>query len=283
MADNYLENKMEEHRRGGTARHYRPQLTPTGNRPGVLSVKFPPRRVFVSGGASGIGKAIVKAFVNAGCRVAFCDIDIKNGNKTAQATGARFYPADVADAAALCGCMEKIAEAWGDIDIVVNNAGVSAFKPLSECTIADFDHIIDVNLRPVFISGKFLQSLRSKQPTPNPYGRIINIASTRAFMSEADTEAYSASKGGIVALTHALMMSLAPLGITVNSISPGWIETGDYTALTPDEHNQHPSRRVGRPDDIAQLCLWLAMEQNNFVNGENIVVDGGMTRKMQYI
>lgn len=283
MADNYLENKMEEHRRGGPARHYRPQITPTGNRPGVLTIKFPPRRVFVTGGASGIGKAVVTAFMNAGCRVAFCDIDQKNGSLTAQATGARFYPADVADPEVLQACLKKVAADWGDVDIIVNNAGISDFKPLAECTVADFDNILNVNLRPVFITAKFMQSIRMSQPAPNPYGRIINIASTRAFMSEAGTEAYSASKGGIVALTHALMMSLAPLGITVNSIAPGWIETGDYEALPPAEHEQHPSRRVGRPDDIAQLCIWLAMEQNNFVNGENIVVDGGMTRKMQYI
>jgi NAD(P)-dependent dehydrogenase (short-subunit alcohol dehydrogenase family) len=101
-------------------------------------------------------------------------------------------------------------------------------------------------------------------------------------MSETGTEAYSASKGAIASITHALMMSFAPLGVTVNAISPGWIECGDYDALSSEDHLQHPSRRVGRPEDIARACLYLALPDNDFVNGENLVIDGGMTRKMIY-
>lgn len=102
-------------------------------------------------------------------------------------------------------------------------------------------------------------------------------------MSEAGTEAYSASKGAIASLTHALMMSYSGTGVTVNAISPGWIETGDTTALSAADHVQHPSGRVGVPDDIARTCLWLALPDNDFVNGENIIIDGGMTRKMIYV
>ena len=131
MADNYLEKKMDEHVRG-VRPSYRPKITPSGNRPGVMSVKFPPRRVFVTGGASGIGASIVKAFCDAGCRVAFCDIDVKGGNATAQRTGSQFHPVDVADAAALEACMDRLLSSWGDIDVVVNNVGVSRFTPLTE-------------------------------------------------------------------------------------------------------------------------------------------------------
>ena len=283
MADNYLENKMEQHRLGSDVRHYRPRLSPTGQKPGTLTMKFPPRRVFVTGGATGIGKAIVTTFRNAGCQVAFCDIDQQAGNRTAQATGARFYHTDVADSRALENCMQAITKLWGDIDIIVNNAGISEFKPLEECSTDDFCRVIAVNLLPVFTTARFIARHRDTLEPSNPYGRIINIASTRALMSESGTEAYSASKGGIVALTHALMMSLADRHITVNCISPGWIETGDYDNLTQADHDQHPSRRVGMPDDIARMCVWLAMEENGFINGENIIIDGGMTRRMQYI
>ena len=121
---------MDEHVRG-VRPSYRPKITPSGNRPGVMSVKFPPRRVFVTGGASGIGASIVKAFCDAGCRVAFCDIDVKGGNATAQRTGSQFHPVDVADAAALEACMDRLLSSWGDIDVVVNNVGVSRFTPLT--------------------------------------------------------------------------------------------------------------------------------------------------------
>lgn len=113
-------------------------------------------------------------------------------------------------------------------------------------------------------------------------GSIVNIASTRAFMSEADSEAYAASKGGIVALTHALAASFAPDNIRVNCISPGWIETGDYGKLRDQDHKQHFSGRVGKPEDIARACLYLTSQGNEFINGTNLIIDGGMIRKMIY-
>jgi hypothetical protein len=113
-------------------------------------------------------------------------------------------------------------------------------------------------------------------------GAIVNIASTRALMSEPHSEAYAASKGGIVAITHALAASLSNEHITVNAISPGWIETGDYSQLTDKDHNQHLSKRVGKPEDIAKGCLYLTSEENDFVTGINLIIDGGMTRKMIY-
>lgn len=282
MADNYLERKMEEHR-AGRGVSYRPKLTPSGKKQGEISLKFPPRRVFVTGGASGIGKAIVTAFRNAGCRVAFCDVNVKEGTLTAQSSGARFYPVDVTDVAALEQCMHDIFDLWGDIDVLINNVGVSDFKRLAESTVADFDRVMNVNVRPVFVTSRMLALHRESLPEVNPYGRIINISSTRQAMSEPGTEAYSASKGAVSSLTHALMMSFAGTGVTVNSISPGWIETGSQEGLSEADHRQHPSGRVGKSDDIARLCIWLSLPDNDFINGENITVDGGMTRKMIYV
>lgn len=281
MADNYIENKMEEHRRG-TTQKYRTRTTPTGHRPGEITLRLGVRRVFVTGGAAGIGRAIVKEFCDAGCRVAFCDIDLKRGTATAQATGARFIPMDVTDSTKFVETLSALINEWGDIDIMVNNVGIADFKPLTETSVDDFNRVISINLTPIFVSARTIARHRQQQSEPNPYGRIINLCSTRAMQSEADTTAYSASKGAIFAMTHSLMMSLAPLHITVNSISPGWIATEDYDRLAAEDHAQHPSGRVGHPEDIARMCMTLALPDNDFINGENIVIDGGMTRKMIY-
>ena len=282
MADNYLERKMEDYRSGKGATSKVKRVS-SGAKPGEISVKFPPRRVFVTGGASGIGRAIVEAFRKADCRVAFCDIDSKAGAATAQATGAQFHPVDVRDVDALEACMARLLDAWGDIDVIVNNVGVGNFVPLIESTIDDFEEVLMTNLRPVFVTSRRLAIHRTNNGGEPAYGRIINLCSTRYKQSEMGTEGYAASKGGVASLTHALMMSLAPLGITVNCISPGWIENAQYPAMTEEDHLQHPSRRVGKVEDIARMCVFLAMPENDFINGENIVIDGGMTRKMIYV
>lgn len=282
MADNYLERKMEEYRSGKSQQRV-VKHTPSGAKPGTINIKFPSRRVFVTGGAKGIGRSIVEAFRNADCRVAFCDNDRKAGTATAQATGAQFYPVDVTDANALDACVERIIKAWADIDVIVNNVGVGNFAPLTETSIDDFDKVLATNLRPVFVTSRRLAIHRQSLAEKPTYGRIINLCSTRYRMSEPGTEGYAASKGGVDALTHSLMASLAPLHITVNAISPGWIENYNYDTLTEANHLQHPSQRVGKPEDIARTCLFLAHPDNDFINGENIVIDGGMTRKMIYV
>ena len=283
MADNYLERKFEEHFRQKDAKtKLQRRALAASSRKGCMMRIPEGLRVFVTGGAAGIGRSIVKAFREAGCKVAFCDIDERSGQATAEALGARYHPVDVTDTAALERGMQRVADAWGGIDVVVNNAGITCFSPLEETTPEEFDKVLATNLRPVFVTSRQLARLHRANPSGNYGGRIINIASTRALMSEPSTEAYAASKGGIVTLTHALAMSLSDLRITVNAISPGWIETGDYAALRPEDHTQHPSQRVGRPDDIARMCLFLCEEGSDFINGENIVIDGGMTRKMIY-
>ena len=241
------------------------------------------RRHFITGGAEGIGKAIVRAFRGAGHRVAFCDKNETLGKETALQTGTQFHLVDVSDKTALEDCLRKIIEEWGDIDIIINNAGVSQFSPITETSVEDFDKILSINLRPAFITSRQLALHRQSLDAQNPYGRIINICSTRYLMSEPGSEGYAASKGGIYSLTHALALSLSEWHITVNSIAPGWIQNNNYNQLRPEDHAQHPSGRVGKPEDIARMCLFLCQEENDFINGENITIDGGMTKKMIYL
>ena len=174
MADNYLERKMEDYRSGKGATSKVKRVS-SGAKPGEISVKFPPRRVFVTGGASGIGRAIVEAFRKADCRVAFCDIDSKAGAATAQATGAQFHPVDVRDVDALEACLARLLDAWGDIDVIVNNVGVGNFVPLIESTIDDFEEVLKTNLRPVFVTSRRLAIHRTNNGGKPAYGRIINL------------------------------------------------------------------------------------------------------------
>jgi NAD(P)-dependent dehydrogenase (short-subunit alcohol dehydrogenase family) len=171
-----------------------------------------------------------------------------------------------------------VIERFGRIDGIVSNAGITRNKPLSELTLADWRAVIDVNL-----TATYLFARAAERPLRAAKGAILTIASTRAFMSEPNTEAYSASKGGLVALTHALAISLAP-DVRVNCVSPGWIMTSDYAELRPKDHAQHPVGRVGAPDDIAQITGFLLDgERSGFITGANFIVDGGMTRKMMYM
>lgn len=242
------------------------------------------RIVFVTGGANGIGRSIVTTFCQHGADVVFCDRDEDAGNqlyKELQDYRCTFYPVDVTDKAALEGVVADIFIKKGNIDIIINNVGISLFGNILNISIEDFESVLDINLRSVFITAKLFAKFRSENENLNKYGRIINMASTRHQMSEPDSEAYAASKGGIVSLTHALAISLSKYNITVNCISPGWIDTGHYE-IREEDHQQHPSNRVGVPKDIARACIFLCDPENNFINGQNIVIDGGMTKKMIY-
>ena len=294
MADNYIERQQEQYEARKAAwkqaQKYGKKKTATSSqvktevageivsKPDSLK-----KKVFVTGGAEGIGKAIVEAFCKDGHQVAFCDINAVSGQQTARDTGAIFHSVDVSDKEALESCMQQILDEWKDIDILINNVGISKFSSITETSVKDFDKILSVNLRPVFITSRLLAIHRKTQSDSNPYGRIINICSTRYLMSEPGSEGYAASKGGIYSLTHALALSLSEWNITVNSIAPGWIQTQNYDQLRPKDHSQHPSRRVGKPEDIARMCLFLCRDENDFINGENITIDGGMTKKMIYM
>ncbi|MBM7553452.1 SDR family NAD(P)-dependent oxidoreductase [Thalassobacillus pellis] len=240
------------------------------------------KTALVTGGANGIGKAIVEEFARNGFSVIFIDKDKEMGQEVCrkgkeQGCQIEFKHCDVSDPIDVEKIFTEIKDDYDSIDVLVNNAGISKFKNFWEMKVTDWDEVISTNLSSIFYITKEAALMMKERG-----GSIINIASTRAAMSEPDTEAYSASKGGIVALTHALAMTLSENYIRVNSISPGWIQTENYDSLREKDHFQHPSKRVGKPEDIAKACMFLSKEENDFMNGENLVIDGGMTRKMIY-
>lgn len=273
MADNYLERKMDDYRSG--------RISKSSTRRNVSSQPFPleGKRALVTGGTSPIGRAIISEFIKQGAKTAFCDINLEAGNSFAQQSGARFYFTDLSNPEQTIKMMQNLFRVWGDVDIIVNNAAQIFFKPITELSIEEWDSAMNTNVRSIFLIARALAEHRKGNTR---FGSIINIASTRALMSEPSTESYSASKGAILALTHALMASLSPLGITVNAISPGWIHTKTEEIISVDDNLFHPSGRVGSPDDIAALVTFLASEKARFINGQNIVIDGGVTRKMIY-
>jgi NAD(P)-dependent dehydrogenase (short-subunit alcohol dehydrogenase family) len=245
----------------------------------------------VTGGAREAQRHCTSDSLRAGYAVSVADPDVDAGREAAamiEKAGAKglFVQTDVADATQVARWVDETVQGAGCPDVLVNNAGIGRRAPFLELRTEDFDRVIAVNLRGTFLCS---QAVARRMVERGKGGAIVNIASTRAFMSEPGTEAYTASKGGIVALTHGMAMSLGPLGIRVNCISPGWIETRDwqYTprATTPAHSErdrlQHPVGRVGRPEDIAEACLYLA-EQAGFMTGQNLTLDGGMTVKMIY-
>ncbi|WP_438448650.1 SDR family NAD(P)-dependent oxidoreductase [Gorillibacterium sp. sgz5001074] len=246
----------------------------------------------ITGGGQGIGRAAAIRYAEAGYAVSICDIDKEAGqevireirNKGGQAL---FLRADTGVPAELEHWLRLTRSDLGSIDVLINNAGIGRSAPFLELKLEDWDRVLAVNLRGAFAASQYAARIMRDQGTG---GAIINIASTRALMSEAGTEAYSASKGGILALTHAMAISLGPFGIRVNAVSPGWIETGDWQlssrSVTPyhseQDRLQHPVGRVGVPDDIAKACLYLSGPDAGFITGQNLVIDGGMTVKMIY-
>lgn len=245
---------------------------------------FSKKTVIVTGAGNGIGKGIALLYAEKGANVVLADIDKKAGTETVatikeQGGEAIFIQTDVRQETDIVRLMDIANETFGQINILINNAGKSLFKSPYKISIEEWDDIINTNLRSVFLgSREAAKYMRHNKEG----GSIVNIASTRAIMSEPNSESYAATKGGIVALTHALAASLSEDQITVNAISPGWIETRDYESLRKIDHEQHLSKRVGKPEDIARACLYLTAKENNFVTGINLVVDGGMTRKMIY-
>jgi len=242
----------------------------------------------VTGGGQGIGKAIVKKLLQVGWRVVFAEMDAEAGRETLQEYHSLgelvFIHADISDETAVKAIINETAETFKRIDTLINNAGIMIRKPIAKLSLAEWNKVIGVNLTGAFLCSKYAAPYLSKSK-----GSIINIASTRALMSEPDTEAYSATKGGIVALTHALALSLGPK-VRVNCVSPGWIETCEWqkkrnrkTAKHSERDNmQHPAGRVGTPEDISSLVAYLLSDNSGFITGANFVVDGGMTRKMVY-
>lgn len=249
----------------------------------VPDMKYNKKVVVVTGAGKGIGRRIAGDYASEGARVIIAEIDPGLGAMAAEQISseggkAEFIRTDVSRPDDVVALMQAVFRKHHSIDILINNAGISKKESPYTLSVDSWDEIINTNLRGIFLcSREAAKIMRSRGG-----GSIVNIASTRAFMSEPDSEAYAATKGGIVALTHALAASFSDDHIQVNCISPGWIETGDYDELRKEDHSQHLSGRVGKPEDISKACLYLTQEGNDFINGENIIIDGGMTRKMIY-
>jgi NAD(P)-dependent dehydrogenase (short-subunit alcohol dehydrogenase family) len=242
----------------------------------------------ITGGTQGIGKAISLKLISEGVFVFILDNDQEAIRDFEQEiSDVKMYNAvlcDVANRHKLFRTLESILVQKPALKYLVNNAAISEFKPIEDLEPEEWDHVLAVNLTSYFLTAKYLaDNLRASD------GAIVNICSTRAFMSEPNTEAYSASKGGVFALTHALAMSLQP-HVRVNSISPGWIDVSSWqkksrrkTPVWAEKHHlQHPAGRIGKPEDVAELCWFLLSDKSEFITGQNFMVDGGMTKKMIY-
>jgi NAD(P)-dependent dehydrogenase (short-subunit alcohol dehydrogenase family) len=237
------------------------------------------RVVLVTGGAKGIGRATAMRLAREDWAVLIADTDREAGAATLRELGgaaAQFEVADVGEEAAVRRAVDAALRAFGRLDAVVSNAGIMIRKPVTELTLEEWQHVLATNLTAAFLLAKHgAPHLRRAK------GAMVTIASTRALQSEPDTEAYSATKGGLVALTHALALSLGP-DVRVNCVSPGWIDVAGGP-LSEADHAQHPAGRVGRPEDVAAMVSFLLGPESGFVTGANFVVDGGMTRKMIYV
>lgn len=240
----------------------------------------------VTGGANGIGLCIANEFAKKRSKVAFIDLDKTSGEKALanmKANGAEglFFCGDIAEKATLESFAKEIINTYGKIDYLINNACLSRKGIITGCEYEDFNYVLKVGITAPYMLSKLFSNYF------NNAGAIVNISSTRATMSQVDTESYTAAKGGISALTHALAISLAGK-VRVNSVSPGWIDVSTSCSLSyegnhsPADKNQHPVHRVGKPLDIARAVMFLCDECNGFITGENITVDGGMTKQMIY-
>ena len=216
----------------------------------------------VTGGASGIGRAIADEFKNNGATV--CIIDKKAND---------YFTGDISDEETLVHFARTVIAEYGKVDFLINNA-LPIMKGLDSCSYDEFNHALKVGVTaPFYLTQLFL-------PYFSQYASIVNISSTRDRMSQPNTESYTAAKGGITSLTHAMAVTLAGK-VRVNSISPGWIDTQSLIYNGADAL-QHPAHRVGSPMDIANMVLFLCSDKAGFITGENICIDGGMTKQMIY-
>jgi len=247
---------------------------------------FQSKIVVVTGGALGIGQVLVREFVRAGAKAAFIDRNEEAGarlEKEIRESGGDvyFHHGDISDPAVLERFAAEVTNRYGGIDYLINNAMLAFGGILSGCSYEDFNKALQIGVSaPYYLTKLFLPNFR-------PGAAVVNLSSTRAFQSQANTESYTAAKGGITALTHALAVSLAGR-VRVNAVAPGWIDTGstydaDYVPqYTSGDLKQHPSERVGEPMDIVRMIMFLCDDNNSFINGQTMIVDGGMSKRMIY-
>lgn len=229
--------------------------------------KFEDKVVIVTGGANGIGKCTAEEFLSSGAKVVIIDKDNNSVDSDF------FYQGDITEESVLLDFSQKVIDKYGNIDCLINNAGLSK-GGLDTCSYNDFLYVQKLSLAAPFMLTKLFRNHF------NTNASIVNISSTRAFQSQEDWESYSAAKGGIVALTHAMAVTLQGK-VRVNCISPGWIDTTNSSFSVPD-NNQHPVHRVGKPKDIANAVMFLCSEDSGFITGQNLIIDGGMSKIMVY-
>lgn len=231
-------------------------------------MNFKGKVVVITGGGRGIGKCMMEQFTRAGAFVAV--IDIAPGPVYSDF----YYRGDIADQNILEDFTNQVIARYGKVDYLINNAAVSLWGILSDLKYDEFMYVLQVGTVAPYMLTKLLL------PYFTDGAAIVNISSTRSFMSQPDTESYAAAKGGITSLTHALAISLGGR-VRVNCISPGWIDkTG--TEWSVEDREQHPAKRLGRPLDVARLAMFLCSEESSFITGQDIVVDGGMSKLMIY-
>ncbi len=246
------------------------------------------KNIIVTGGAQGIGKITSLELLKKGYSVSVFEIDkeaIQEFKADINSEKIAFFKTDVSDENNVKKSIAEAAQKFGNISGLINNAAIHANKPVTKLSMNEWNQVIGTNLTGAFLCSKHAVSFLKMTK-----GSIINISSTRAFQSEPNTEAYSASKGGIFSLTHSLAVSLAP-EIRVNCISPGWIDVSGIKKksdakpyqITEEDKTQHPAGRVGKAEDIANMVLFLLNQENSFITGQNFIIDGGMTRKMIYV
>jgi NAD(P)-dependent dehydrogenase (short-subunit alcohol dehydrogenase family) len=234
--------------------------------------------IIITGAASGIGKGTAELLHRAGARLTLMDVDEKGLRRVQRRLkGTRIFAGDVADEEAVRAATALARREFGGIHGIVCNAGIMKRSPVEMLGLTDWNRVIGINLTQAFLFAKHGAAALRRTG-----GAMVLITSTRALMSEPDTEAYSATKGGLFALAHSLAISLAPK-VRVNAIAPGWINVGGEK-LRKMDHAQHPVGRVGVPRDVAECVLFLLDKQRaGFITGQTLVVDGGMTRKMIYV
>jgi len=275
MADNFLERRYEQLQARKSAVRPTASKAPSERRIGVIT-----------GGANGIGRCLVTAFVDKGYKIYFIDqdaeqTDIVERSMQGRRGSAIGFAGDIAEPSVLEAFAAFVLEREKHIHCLINNACLTRGGILSDCSYEDFLYVQRVGVvAPFYLARLFKNHFEG-------VGSIVNLSSTRAFQSQPDTESYTAAKGGLTALTHALATSLAGVA-RVNAIAPGWIETGTYRkngqvpSYEPADMLQHPSQRIGNPADIARAALFLCDPQNSFINGECIRIDGGMSHLMIY-
>ena len=248
------------------------------------------KTAIITGGGQGIGRVVTQYLLTHGYRVAIWEADTEALTELREAFKASsaqllFVSCDVSNENNVRKAVEQTVSHFGQIDALINNAAIMIERSIDKLTSEEWNRVIGTNL-----TGSFLCAKHTAPHLANQKGSIVNMCSTRAFQSEPDTFAYSASKGGILALTHSLAVSLGP-DVRVNAISPGWIDVsalkkkGKAKAeeLSLEDNLQHPAGRVGQADDVARMILFLIAPENSFITGQNFTVDGGMTRKMIYV